>query len=172
MTDNEDTNEYTPYAAGIPVEEPLYEFTSATFTTGEDGSAVVEVPAVEDVEPVADVPAVEEEKPKAKAKPVVSSEPTHVIGSGDADEVRLDACVYKNTYARKSLTIHHLQRRLDELGYGDANNDRDGWYGDLTVLSVSQFQKDNNLEATGMMDADTLSKIFAGDPNVRVVLPE
>lgn len=172
MTDNEDTNEYTPYAAGTPVEEPLYEFTSATFTTGEDGSAVVEVPAVEDVEPVADVPAVEEEKPKAKAKPVVSSEPTHVIGSGDADEVRLDACVYKNTYARKSLTIHHLQRRLDELGYGDANNDRDGWYGDLTVLSVSQFQKDNNLEATGMMDADTLSKIFAGDPNVRVILPE
>jgi len=166
MTDNEDTNEYTPYAAGVPVEElevPVVEETVVV---------EAEAPVVEEVQPVADIPAVEEEKPKAKAKPVVSSEPTHVIGSGDADEVRLDACVYKNTYARKSLTIHHLQRRLDELGYGDANNDRDGWYGDLTVLSVSQFQKDNNLEATGMMDATTFSKIFAGDPNVRVVLPE
>ena len=75
-------------------------------------------------------------------------------------------------YARKSLTVHHLQRRLAELGYGDAAADRDGWYGDLTKAAVESFQGDNKLEATGIIDADTFKRIFAGDPNVLVVLPE
>jgi hypothetical protein len=48
MSENEDN--YQPYAAGVPMdepkatEEPLYEFTSATFTSGEPA---VEVEAIE-----------------------------------------------------------------------------------------------------------------------------
>lgn len=75
-------------------------------------------------------------------------------------------------YARKSLTVHHLQRRLTELGYGEASSDKDGWYGDLTMEAVKAFQGDNRLEATGVMDADTLRRIFKGDPNVKVIVPE
>lgn len=171
MSENE--NEYQPIAAGAPVddepkavEEPLYEFTSATFTSGEP-AVVVEEPTPEpEPEPA---PA-----PKAKPVPVVVEEAaaTHVVGSGDKDEVYLKQCVYKNMYARKSLTVHHLQRRLAELGYGDAAADRDGWYGDLTKAAVESFQGDNKLEATGIIDADTFKCIFAGDPNVLVVLPE
>lgn len=171
MSENE--NEYQPIAAGAPVddepkavEEPLYEFTSATFTSGEP-AVVVEEPTPEpEPEPA---PA-----PKAKPVPVVVEEAaaTHVVGSGDKDEVYLKQCVYKNMYARKSLTVHHLQRRLAELGYGDAAADRDGWYGDLTKAAVESFQGDNKLEATGIIDADTFKRIFAGDPNVLVVLPE
>ena len=170
MSENEDN--YQSYAAGVPMdepkatEEPLYEFTSATFTSGEPA---VEVEAIEP-EPT---PEPEPEAPKAKAKVrVEDTEATHVVGLGDKDEVALAQCVYKNMYSRKSLTVHHLQRRLAELGYGEASADLDGWYGDLTKESVRQYQGDNNLEATGVMDADTFKRIFKGDPNVMVVVPE
>lgn len=170
MSENEDN--YQSYAAGVPMdepkatEEPLYEFTSATFTSGEPA---VEVEAIEP-EPT---PEPEPEAPKAKAKVrVEDTEATHVVGLGDKDEVVLGQCVYKNMYTRKSLTVHHLQRRLAELGYGEASADLDGWYGDLTKESVRQYQGDNKLEATGVMDADTFKRIFKGDPNVMVVVPE
>jgi len=169
MSENEDN--YQSYAAGVPMdepkatEEPLYEFTSATFTA-EDPVIVVE--AIEPEPAPEPAPA-----PKAKAKVrVEDTEAAHVVGLGDKDEVILAQCVYKNMYARKSLTVHHLQRRLAELGYGDASADLDGWYGDLTKESVRQYQGDNNLEATGVMNADTLKRIFNGDPNVMVVVPE
>jgi hypothetical protein len=159
MSENE--NEYQPYAAGLPVEEEI-------------SAPVAEEPvvAVEEEEAEESAPEPEPEPaPKPKApKPAV--EATHVVGNGDFDQVFLKQCVYKNMYARKSLTVHHLQRRLGELGYGDATADRDGWYGDLTMESVKAFQGDNKLEANGMMDAKTFERIFAGDPNVKVVLPE
>jgi peptidoglycan hydrolase-like protein with peptidoglycan-binding domain len=85
------------------------------------------------------------------------------------DPVLLSVCIYKNPAARKSLTIHHLQRRLNELGYHDAYGDKDGWYGDLTRAAVAAYQKDNGLVVDGregLMDEATLKKIFAGDSNV------
>jgi peptidoglycan hydrolase-like protein with peptidoglycan-binding domain len=48
--------------------------------------------------------------------------------------------------------------------------DKDGWLGELTMMSVEKFQKDKGLAATGKVDADTFSKIFEGDTNVNVVL--
>jgi peptidoglycan hydrolase-like protein with peptidoglycan-binding domain len=171
MSENEDN--YQSYAAGVPMdepkatEEPLYEFDSATFTSG-DPVVVVEAIEPEPTPEPEPAPA-----PKAKAKVrEEDTEATHVVGLGDKDEVVLAQCVYKNMYARKSLTVHHLQRRLAELGYGDASADLDGWYGDLTKESVRQYQGDNNLEATGVMDAETFKRIFKGDPNVMVVVPE
>jgi len=171
MSENEDN--YQSYAAGVPMDEPkateeaLYEFTSATFTS-EDPVVVVEAIEPEPTPEPEPAPA-----PKAKAKVrVEDTEAAHVVGLGDKDEVLLAQCVYKNMYARKSLTVHHLQRRLAELGYGDASADLDGWYGDLTKESVRQYQGDNNLEATGVMDAETFKRIFKGDPNVMVVVPE
>ena len=166
MSNNEELNEYQPYAAGLPVEDEPQAQPEVT------PEPVAEVLSEEPV--VTETPAVEDEpKPKA-AKPKaeeVPSEP-HVIGSGDTDQVFLAQCVYKNMYARKSLSVHHLQRRLAELGYGDASADRDGWYGDLTKASVESFQKDNGLDGEGLMDATTLTRIFAGDKNVTLVLPE
>lgn len=131
--------------------------------------AVAEAVVVEEaaaVEPIQEpvVEAVPETKPKAKPSPAA----VHVVGGGDVDDVYLKQCVFKNPYARKSLTVHHLQRRLVELGYADAGADRDGWYGDLTKLSVEAWQKDNRIEPTGVVNAKTLEGVFAGDPNVRV----
>ena len=141
----------------------------------------IDMPAAPAPEPVE----VEEPKPVAveepEPEPVVVPEvvptlvvdtPTekHVIGTGDTDDVYLAKCVYKNIYERKSLTIHHLQRRLEELGYKDAAGDKDGWLGELTMIAVEKFQKDKGLAATGKVDAETFRKIFEGDSNVNVVI--
>lgn len=115
-------------------------------------------------EPVAVV-----EEPKPKARVTNNAVATHVVSGKDKDDVFVKNAVYKNPRARKSLTVHHIQRRLAELGYGDAAADRDGWYGDLTKLAVEGYQKDNRLTVTGLMDVKTMEALFAGDPNVRVV---
>jgi hypothetical protein len=142
-------------------------------------TVVIDIPAAPAPEPVE----VEEPKPvvveEPKPEPVPEVKPIpvvakpaekHVVGTGDTDDVYLAKCVYKNIYERKSLTIHHLQRRLEELGYKDVVGDKDGWLGELTMMSVEKFQQDKGLAATGKVDADTFSKIFEGDTNVNVVL--
>ena len=144
-------------------------------------TVVIDIPAAPAPEPVeVEEPkpvAVEEPKPEPVVIPEVKPIPAiakpaekHVVGTGDTDDVYLAKCVYKNIYERKSLTIHHLQRRLEELGYKDVIGDRDGWLGELTMISVEKFQQDKGLAATGKVDADTFRKIFEGDTNVNVVL--
>ena len=93
-----------------------------------------------------------------------------VVSNNRTDDVRLDACIYKNIHARKSLTIHHLQRRLAELGYTEASHDKDGWYGDLTKMAVAKFQEDRGFESTGIVDAASFLAIFDGDVNVTTIV--
>lgn len=93
-----------------------------------------------------------------------------VIGNAATDSVYLSKCVFKNMYAKKSLTVHHVQRRLNELGYHDAYTDKDGWYGDLTKHAVSELQADLGIEGDGTMNAETFAAIFDGDHNVTVVI--
>ena len=114
--------------------------------------------------------------PEPTPEPVTVEEPkatyqvSQAVSGDDVDDVMLANCVYKNVYARKSLTVHHLQRRLIELGYKDADADKDGWLGDETVASIKEFQADRGMDVTGSVDADTFIKIFEGDVHVRVVL--
>jgi peptidoglycan hydrolase-like protein with peptidoglycan-binding domain len=124
--------------------------------------------AVPEPAPVAVEKPAEEPKPVPAANPAVPAR--HVVTAAKADPVHLSACVYLNKYNKKSLTVHHLQRRLVELGYNDAVGDKDGWYGELTHKSVADYQKANRLEATGLMDAKTFAAIFNGDSNVEVVI--
>lgn len=83
-----------------------------------------EVDTVVEAVIVEEVAAVRSERParKAAAVAVVS----HVVSGDDVDLVRLSMCVYKNKHARKSLSVHHLQRRLTELGHPSAASDNDG----------------------------------------------
>jgi len=144
--------------------------------------AVVEAP-VEVVEEQVSAPAVEPEQvvveeptpepvPEPTPESVAAQQPkaSQAVSGEDVDDVLLANCVYKNVYARKSLTVHHLQRRLIELGYKDADADKDGWLGDETVASIKKFQADKGMDVTGSVDADTFTKIFEGDVHVRVVL--
>jgi hypothetical protein len=142
-------------------------------------------PIIEDVVVVEEL-AVEpapESAPMPEVIPEVVPEPVHVeepkahkpkadqsVSGNGVDEVLLANCIYKNVYARKSLSVHHLQRRLIELGFKDADADKDGWLGDETVAAIKKFQVSKGLEETGSVDATTLTKIFEGDHNVKVVL--
>ena len=144
--------------------------------------AVVEAP-VEVVEEEVLASAVEPEQviveeptpepmPEPTPEPAAAQQPkaSQAVSGEDVDDVLLANCVYKNVYARKSLTVHHLQRRLIELGYKDADADKDGWLGDETVASIKEFQADKGMDVTGSVDADTFTKIFEGDVHVNVVL--
>ena len=124
--------------------------------------AVVEQ-QVEVSEPAAVAPSA-----KAKKSGRQPSLPGATVSGNAVDQVLLSSCVFKNRFARKSLSIHHIQRRLAELGYPDAASDRDGWYGDLTAAAVAVFQADEGLEATGTIDMTTLNALFHDDPNVVV----
>ena len=123
-----------------------------------------------DVEPEQEI--AEEPTPEPTPEPVVAQQPqaSQAVSGEDVDDVMLANCVYKNVYARKSLTVHHLQRRLIELGYKDADADKDGWLGDETVASIKKFQADKGMDVTGSVDTDTFTKIFEGDVHVNVVL--
>lgn len=92
----------------------------------------------------------------------------HAVSGAAQDDVYLSRCIIKNVYERKSLTIHHVQRRLAEFGHRGALADKDGWYGDNTIHAVTAFQTSAQLNPTGIIDASTFAALFAGDPNVIV----
>lgn len=95
--------------------------------------------------------------------------PFHAVSPTGVDTISLGAAVYKNEYARKSLTVHHIQRRLLEWGFPEAYSDKDGYYGDPTKNCVTQFQNFLGLPPTGLMDMSTLVALFENDQNVSVV---
>jgi len=111
-----------------------------------------------------------EPEPQPQSTAVTDTDPViyPYAVTGDRDDVYLDKCIVKNKFNRKSLTVHHLQRRLVELGYPTAADDRDGYYSDGTLDAVACWQTDNDLEATGVVDATTFQGIFNNDPIVVV----
>lgn len=143
--------------------------------SNEEAPIVEETPVVAEVVEVVEPVAVVAEEPQPEPQP--EPQQKHAVKSGvgivasgnDFDEVRLSMCVYKNPVTRKSLSVHHLQRRLVELGYREAGTDKDGWYGDHTKLAVEAFQAANNLAVTGAVDAGMLEMIFADEPFINVV---
>jgi hypothetical protein len=141
----------------------------------EEVAAAVEVEVEEPIAIVEEpTPAPVEPEPMPEPVPVEEPQPqpaaANAAVTGSSDDVYLVKCVYENKYERKSLTIHHIQRRLEELGYKDVVGDRDGWLGELTMLSINQFQKDKGLDVTDKtVDEVTFISIFAGDPNVNII---
>lgn len=139
----------------------------------EEVAAPVEEPTVvvEEIVPVAEPEPIVVPEPVVVPTPVPVKAAANAAVTGQVDNVFLSKCVYENKFERKSLTIHHLQRRLEELGYRDAASDRDGWMGSLTLRSINKFQQDNGLAVTDKsIDADTFKMIFSGDHNVNINL--
>ena len=131
-------------------------------------------PLVDHILPEVQQPAEPELKTKAKlaAKPstgLPASEPGQTATAEGVDEVHLFRCVYK-AKQKRSLSVHHLQRRLAECGYRVALRDRDGWLADNTVAALKEFQGANKLKPTGVADKATLELLFDNDPNVKLVL--
>jgi peptidoglycan hydrolase-like protein with peptidoglycan-binding domain len=93
-----------------------------------------------------------------------------VVGTGVGDDVILSSCIYKNDANRRSLTVYHVQRKLIELELLQDGSVKAGYYGDLTKQAVAVFQANNNIVGDGLMNAETFTALFDGDPNVKVVL--
>jgi hypothetical protein len=93
-----------------------------------------------------------------------------VVSGRDYDEVIFNRCVYKNRRHKKSLTVHHLQRRLVELGYGTAGGDIDGYYAEETQTAIDEFRADHKIKTDGPIDTATFEAIFKGDINVKVII--
>ena len=133
--------------------------------------AIVDIDELEKVDGIPVFP----EQPNALTAPVTvsnSAPPTTyaVVSGGDIDPVHLSKCVYKSLTHKRSLTVHHLQRRLKEWGFVDAYLDKDGYFGDLTLKSVNEFRAAKGIVSDEAMDAATFSAIFEGDTNVSVVI--
>jgi len=121
------------------------------------------VPAEPGVEPEAETP---KRKPRKPSAPAAANA---VVSGAERDTVTLSRLVpVVQAKTRKSLSVHHLQRRLAELGYSDAHADRDGAWGSLTDSAVRAWQKDSGYEADGTLTFDQAEALFEGDPNVEV----
>lgn len=132
---------------------------------------VVDIDTLEKIDGVPVFPVDENAKPLTEAFSIEAPATTYAVVSGGAvDPVHLSKCVFKSTTHKRSLTVHHLQRRLKEWGYMDAYLDKDGYFGDLTLKSVNEFRKAHGIFSEVAMDAETFSAIFEGDTNVSVVL--
>ena len=131
---------------------------------------VIGVPFSEPEEAPAEV-AYTEIVEEAVAVPTSDVPPTvyAVVSNDMIDTVHASKIIPHNKMQKKSLSIHHLQRRLVEWGHGDAYLDKDGYYGDFTAKAISDFQSQAGLPVTGLPDFDTLTRVFEGDTNVRLV---
>lgn len=166
------SNSY-PRKPGAPKPKPAVATTPASVESEEIAiyDALVELP-----EPAAEEVVVIDTEVSEKAEAAVVDEPSAphspyaVVSGASADPVHLSKIVFKNLYNKKSLSVHHLQRRLKEWGFIDAYLDKDGYYGDLTKNAVAGFQSLRGLPVTGVVDADTLKAVFENDTNVVVVI--
>lgn len=158
----------SPKKVDVPV---VYDAVLDEDTISQHAEVAVEVEVLAaEAEVVAPVDTEVSEKAEAIV-PAASSVPATtyaVVSGGDKDEVRLSAIVFENVRAKKSLSVHHLQRRLNEWGFSIAYTDRDGWYGVPTREGINQFQEAQGLPV-GELDMITLKAIFEGDTNVRVM---
>lgn len=89
------------------------------------------------------------------ANDTASASNYRTLSLGDSDGA--DAVAY----------VVFLQNRLIELGY--LEDQADGTYGDATQTAVRNFQRSNNLDATGIADAATQARLYS-DTAVRYTL--
>lgn len=89
----------------------------------------------------------------------------HVQGSDPTDEVRLSAVVYQNPRSRRSLSVWHVQRRLNERGYS-TSGEVSGYFSDGTREALRVLQRQFDLPGDGLPTAESLTTLFGADPNV------
>lgn len=131
-------------------------------------------PAVAPVEMAVAVPVVEAvavpepkvvEKKKAAAavgaEEGKNSESSNVAAKGAGIYVQMVALIPMGS-ARNSRSVISVQKRLMELGYELAGNDKSGHFGENTVSSLRDFQKDKRIESKDCADLATIEALFRG----------
>jgi peptidoglycan hydrolase-like protein with peptidoglycan-binding domain len=77
----------------------------------------------------------------------------------EAARTRAGRAAARATEPAGPATIRHVQTRLGDLGYPVGN--ADGRLGPETRTAIRNYQRDKNLNATGELDAETLSSLDA-----------
>ena len=119
-----------------------------------------------------------DEEPKQTGAESVGAKPATskiahdaVVGTGDTDAVYYSkARVPGRTEPRKSLTVLHIQRRLTDLGFDEAQSAPGGRFEALTTAAVRKYQDSRGDELTGVLTRQQFEDLFEGDPNVTVTL--
>jgi peptidoglycan hydrolase-like protein with peptidoglycan-binding domain len=119
-----------------------------------------------------------DEEPKQTSAKSVGAKPAKrkiahnaVVGGGETDPVLYSkARVPGRTENRKSLTVLHIQRRLTDEGFSDAQSAPGGRYEALTTRAVSLWQESRKEPATGVLTREQFADLFEGDPNVTVTI--
>lgn len=99
-----------------------------------------------------------------KARPKIRKD--FVVSGKFTDSVHLSQ-INKRDAKRKSLSVLHLQRALNNAGYDEAAADPAGKFGKLTTISLGKWQDDNKF--SGDVDEKQAAMLFDGDPNVTIV---
>lgn len=100
----------------------------------------------------------------ARKKKTIKSAPGQVVSNDPTDLVSV-SLLSIDSPRKKSLSVHHLQRRLVDVGYDTAAADVDGRFGPVTEDALGQW-----LEANGYtsLTLEAAVELFDGDPNVNV----
>lgn len=103
-------------------------------------------------------------KVEEKSKPEAAPKSAYAVVSGKGvDDVKVSV----NREAGKSLSVHHIQRRLVERGYPGVYGDRDGFWKDATQTALEEFAGDRDLDVANLREV--LESLFENDSNVRLV---
>ena len=119
-----------------------------------------------------------DEEPKPTGAESVGAKPATgkiahdaVVGTGDTDAVYYSkAKVPGRTEPRKSLTVLHVQRRLTDKGFHEAQSAPGGRFENLTTAAVRKYQDSRGDEITGVLTRQQFEDLFENDPNVTVTL--
>lgn len=84
-----------------------------------------------------------------------------VVAEPAAQVLNLAVCVY-SAKRKNSTSVALLQDRLAACNYSEVRADLKGWFHDNTVKALSRWQKENGLEATGVVDAEEMAFLFDG----------
>lgn len=77
-----------------------------------------------------------------------------------ADTYKIELKGLSLKYNDENNNVKIMQKRLFDLGYIDDEENITGYYGDVSKEAVNNFQKKNDITATGTADNATLVKMF------------
>jgi len=123
--------------------------------------AVAEVVAVPEPEVVVKQEAVAVAAAAPEAKKGKNSDQSNVAAKGSGVYVQMAALVCCGS-ARNSRSVISVQKRLMELGYASAGDEKSGYFGENTCSALQEFQKDKRIESKDCADLTTIKALFSG----------
>lgn len=122
---------------------------------------VAEVVAVPQAEVVVKEEAVAVAAAAPEAKKGKNSDQSNAAAKGSGVYVQMAALICGGN-ARNSRSVISTQKRLTELGYASAGDDKSGHFGENTCSALQEFQKDKRIESKDCADLATIEALFSG----------